>query len=323
MNILILTLFSLPVLAFVIDLLVGDPQRLPHPVRLIGLWLDWLERLVRRLGLPLRPAGALCVLVIAGLTWAAVDFLCGIKYFGMILLVYFAYAGLALGELVDSARDALELIEDEARLEEAREAVGMLVSRSTAAMDAPELRKTLAETVSENFCDGFVAPMFFLVLGGPPLMWAYKAVSTMDSMWGYKTERFRALGWAAARADDALAYLPARLSAGLLLGVGACMGLNAREALARFRADAAQMDSPNAGWPMAACAWLVQGGMGGPATYFGEVKLKPVLGPEGYVWGLEKLQKLFRLVLLAGFAGVLLLQAVKVLWGSQLSHLFW
>jgi len=321
-NILILTLFSLPVLAFIIDLLLGDPQRLPHPVQLIGLWLDWLESVVRRFGLPLRLAGALCVLVTAGLAYVSVDFLCGLKYFGMVLLVYFAYAGLALGELLDSARDALELIEDEESLEEARVAVGMLVSRSTAGMDAAELRKTLAETVSENFCDAYVAPMFYLVLGGPALMWAYKAVSTMDSMWGYKTERFRELGWAAARTDDALAYVPARLSALLLLGVGALLGLNWREAWARFRADAATMDSPNAGWPMAMCAWLLQGGMGGPAMYFGEVKQKPILGPERLPWSLEELYKLFRLVLFAGFSGVVLMQMLKVLSRGPLSRLF-
>jgi len=320
---LVLTLFSLPFLAFLLDLLLGDPQRLPHPVRLIGLWLDWLEPRARRLGLPLKLAGLLCVAVTAGASYAAVSFLCSIKYFGLILLVYFSYAGLALGELLTSARAAQRLIQDDSRLDEARQAVGMLVSRSTAEMDAQELRRTLAETVSENFCDAFVAPMLYLVLGGPALMWAYKAVSTMDSMWGYKTERFRELGWAAARADDALAYVPARLSAFLLLGAGALLGLNWRQALARFRADAAQMDSPNAGWPMAACAWLVQGSMGGPATYFGVVKLKPVLGPVGQVWTHDKLKKLSRLVLFSGFASVLLLQVTMVLATAHLSRYFW
>lgn len=320
---LVLTLFSLPFLAFLLDLLLGDPRRLPHPVRLIGLWLDWLEPRARRLGLPLKLSGALCVLATTLGTFAAIDFLCSIRYFGLFLLMYFAYAGLALGELLASARAALRLIQDDARLNEARQAVGMLVSRSTGQMDAQELRRTLAETVSENFCDAFVAPMLYLVLGGPALMWAYKAVSTMDSMWGYKTERFRELGWAAARADDALAYLPARLSAVLLITVGGLLGLNWRQALARFRADAAQMDSPNAGWPMAACAWLVQGSMGGPATYFGEVKVKPVLGPEGQAWTQDKLKKLSRLVLFSGLAGVLLLQAARALAISQLSRFFW
>lgn len=320
---LVLTLFSLPFLAFLLDLLLGDPRRLPHPVRLIGFWLDWLEPRARRLGMPLKLAGLLCVAVTAGASCFAVQWLCSIKYFGLILLLYFAYAGLALGGLLSSARAALELIQNDDRLDEARQAVGMLVSRSTAQMDAQALRRTLAETVSENFCDAFVAPMFYLVLGGPALMWAYKAVSTMDSMWGYKTDRFRELGWAAARADDVLAYVPARVSALLLLGVGALLGLDWRMALARLRSDAAQMDSPNAGWPMAACAWLVHGSMGGPVIYFGEMKLKPILGPEGQPWTLDKIKKLSRLVLFSGFAGVVLLQSAMVLATGQLSRYFW
>jgi len=308
----VLTLFSLPFLAFVLDLLLGDPRRLPHPVRLIGRWLDWLEPTAKALNLSQRVSGAFCVLSTAALCYLAVQFLSELKFFGLAMMFYLAYAGLALGELIDSARDALDLIEEDGRLDEARVAVGMLVSRSTTDMEADDLRKTLAETVSENFSDGFVAPMFYLVLGGPALMWAYKAVSTMDSMWGYKTDRFRDLGWAAARTDDLLAYIPARISAFVLIGVGALLRLNWRESLSRFRADAATMDSPNAGWPMSACAWLMQGRMGGHATYFGEPKLKPTLGPAGQLWSIEKLKKLFRLVVFSGFAVVVLLQGLKV-----------
>lgn len=320
MGVLVLTFFSLPMLAFVIDLLLGDPHRLPHPVRGLGWVLVRLEPLARRSGLPLRAAGALCVGLMACGSYAAVEHLCGLKYFGLLLLVYFAYAGLALGELVDSGREALALVQDDERLDEARRAVGMLVSRDTTAMQAPELRKTLAETVSENFCDAFVAPMFYLILGGPALLWAYKAVSTMDSMWGYRTERFQDLGWAAARADDVLAFVPARLSALLLMGAGALLGLDWREALTRVRSEARRMESPNAGWPMSASAWLLGGGMGGPAHYFGAFKNKPVLGPEGAPWTLEKLKTLFRLVLLAGFAGVVTVQLGKVL---AIRHLSW
>ncbi len=319
-NLLALTFFSLPTLAFALDLLLGDPHRLPHPVRGLGWGLDRLEPLARRCGLPLRFAGALCVGLMAGGAYAAVDFLCDIHFFGVLLLAYFSYAGLALGELVDSGREALELVEDDGRLDDARLAVGMLVSRDTTTMLAPELRKTLAETVSENFCDAFVAPLFYLVLGGPALMWAYKAVSTMDSMWGYRTERFNQLGWAAARADDVLAYLPARISAVLLVGSGAILRLPWREAMAHVRAEAARMESPNAGWPMATCAWLLGGGMGGATRYFGEIKNKPILGPQGAPWTLEKLKQLFRLVLLSGFAGVVLLQLCKVV---VVRHLPW
>jgi len=317
MKILVLTLFSLPVLATVLDLIVGDPKRLPHPVRLIGRFLDWLERHAREWVPGLKVSGALCVLLTAGGAWAVVEFFTGLPYFGMLASLYFAYAGLALGELLDEGRDALEIMEEgqlnEAQLEEAREAVGLLVSRDTTSMDEAELRKTLAETLSENLCDGFVAPLFYLVLGGPALMWAYKAVSTMDSMWGYRTERFRELGWAAAKADDVLAYIPARLTALFLLGAGALLRLPWREALRHVPAEARTMDSPNAGWPMSTCAWLLQGSMGGAAVYFGEAKMKPELGPKGQEWSIEKLSKIFRLMVFAAFLALFTLQAVKVL----------
>jgi adenosylcobinamide-phosphate synthase len=312
MKILVLTLFSLPVIATVLDLFLGDPSRLPHPVRLLGRFLDWLERHARQWVLGLKVSGALCVALTAGGAWAVVEFFTGLHYIGLLASLYFAYAGLALGELLDEGRDALELME-EGQLGEAREIVGGLVTRDTSAMDEPELRKTLAETLSENLCDGYVAPLFYLVLGGPALMWAYKAVSTMDSMWGYKTERFRELGWAAAKADDLLAYIPARLTALLLLGAGALLRLPWREASKHIPAEAKTMDSPNAGWPMSACAWLLEGGMGGAAIYFGEPKMKPELGPKGQEWTVEKLSKIFRLMVYAAFLGILLLQGLKVL----------
>lgn len=311
MKFFILTLFSLPVLAYVLDLLLGDPSRLPHPVRLIGALADRMETWARAQKMGLKQAGALCLHAVAAGSGLAVYLLCEVKLVGMVFMVYFAYAGLALGELIDCGRDAMDLIE-EGKLEEARAAVGDLVTRSTADMDAGELRKTLAETVSENFNDGFVAPLFYLVIGGPAFMWAYKAVSTMDSMWGYKNERFQELGWASARADDLLAYVPARISALLLILVGALLRLDWRGAKTHVAADAAKMDSPNAGWPMAASAWLLAGSMGGQAEYFGEVKDKPQLGPEGQEWTLEKLKTLFRLVVLSGFAGIVLIQGVRV-----------
>jgi len=311
MKLLVLTVMSLPALAMVIDLIVGDPQRFPHPVRLIGRFLDWLEPRARAWKLGLRLAGALCVVLTAGICFLVVYALTEISLAGVLIAVYFAYAGLALGQLQDEGRDALDLIE-EGELEEAREAVGMLVSRDTSQMDEVELRRTLAETVSENLNDGFFAPLFYLVVGGPALMWAYKAVSTMDSMWGYRTERFNDLGWAAAKADDLLSYIPARLTALFLIGAGAMLRMPWRQARDHVRTDARTMESPNAGWPMAACAWLVQGTMGGQATYFGVAKSKPMLGPAGQEWTPEKLKRLFRLTVFAAFLGLFVMQFVAV-----------
>jgi adenosylcobinamide-phosphate synthase len=293
--------FLIPALAVVLDRLVGDPVNWPHPVRLIGRGLDLFEAATRRLGVNLRLAGWGAVVLFAGGAWFAVAELMSIRYLGPLLAVYFAYAGLALGCLLKDARRVAELL-DSGDLPGARTALSMLVSRETTGLDAPDIRRTLAETVSENLNDGFTAPLFYLALLGPGGLWAYKAVSTMDSMWGYRTARYIHLGQGAARTDDVLAWIPARLTAFFLFIAGKRLGLKAATARGRYREDARKMESPNAGYPMAAAAWLLEGRMGGPTVYFGKVKDKPVLGPEGTWWDGAKLHKLFRL---AGKTGTL------------------
>ena len=232
--------------------------------------------------------------------WAAVAALSGLPWVGLALGLYFAFAGLALGQLLREARAVSGLL-CAGNLDQARRALSYLVSRDTSGLDEAALWRTLAETVSENYCDAFVAPLFYMCLGGPPVLWIYKTVSTMDSMWGYKTQRFVDIGCAAARADDVLAYIPARLAAASLLAAGLLMGLPARLALARLGADARAMSSPNAGWPMAACAWLLHSTMGGSAVYFGEFLQKPQLGPAGVDWNGRKIAVLIRLIYSAAF----------------------
>ena len=292
-------ILAVPTAAVALDAWLGDPKSWPHPVRLIGWCLDTFESSVRKLRLPLKVAGWLALLCLPTLAWTAAAYFISIPVLGGIAAVYLAFAGLALGCLIKDAQHAARLI-DSGDLSSAREAVSYLVSRETSAMEAAELRKTLAETVSENLNDGFVAPLFYLCLLGPGGLWAYKTVSTMDSMWGYRTERFRDLGYAAARADDVLAFFPARITAQLLLLAGDRMGLDVQTARQRYSADAVMMESPNAGWPMAAVAWLVQGRMGGDAVYHGEMRRKPILGPEDEPWDVERLRLLLRLCCKAG-----------------------
>ena len=146
--------------------------------------------------------------------------------------------------------------------------------------------------MSENLNDGFVAPMFYLAIFGPGGLWAYKVVSTMDSMWGYKTEQYGDLGYGAAKTDDLLAFIPARITSWSMLFVGKRYGLAYDAARLNFKADARQMESPNAGWPMAVAAWLFGGQMGGRADYFGEAKEKPILGPVGSVWNKDMIRSL-------------------------------
>ncbi|MBN2140702.1 MAG: adenosylcobinamide-phosphate synthase CbiB [Desulfovibrionaceae bacterium] len=301
---------SIAVLALVLDLAFGDPARLPHPVRLIGRAAARLEGLCRTGGLNLRLAGTICLLLICLGAWFLTRLAAGIPVFGVLASIYLAYAGLALGGLVRECRAVHALIEA-GRLDQARQALGLLVSREVAGLDESGLRRTLAETLSENLNDAFAAPFFFLVLFGVPGLWTYKAVSTLDSMWGYRTPEYARFGWASARADDVLAFVPARLTAGFMVLAGWLMGLNARAAFRNTRPDARKTESPNAGWPMAAAAWLCGASMGGPAVYFGQRREKPVLGPQGE-WTSTRLAALLRLTTRAGLlaAAAILLAAL-------------
>ncbi len=312
----------LVLLALALDLSLGDPARFPHPVRLIGRLATALEASAKvHPQLDRRQVGYASLILVTVLTGLVVQLLINLPRFNVLAWLYLAYAGLALGQLLREG-GKVEAYVQAGDLPGARQALAMLVSRDTGHLDPEDLRRTLAETLSENFNDGFVAPLFYLILFGPVGLWVFKAVSTLDSMWGYKTPQYKELGYAAAKADDILGYVPARLTAGIMALVAALaaprvgepargranllarlLGLDlpplAPRLMHKIKTDAARMESPNAGWPMAAAAWLCGAGMGGRAMYFGRPKHKPVLGPGG-AWTRDKLRSLMRLMLVSG-----------------------
>ena len=163
-------------------------------------------------------------------------------------------------------------------LEQARAAVARIVGRDTAALSAGGVTKAAVETVAENFADGVAAPMFYMLLGGAPLALCYKAVNTMDSMVGYKNERYLYFGRAAAKLDDAANYLPARMAALLLAGAAALTGQNARGALRIWRRDRRSHASPNSAQTEAVMAGALGVQLAGPASYFGKLYEKPTIG---------------------------------------------
>lgn len=299
------TLYSLPLnlslFVFLLgctalDLLFGDPRDWPHPVRLMGKAFDRLEGRAKGFFLGPRLGGALGVAAVAGGAALLVHLLTALPLVGELLALYLGYAGLALGCLLRETSAVLNLI-DSGRLAAARAHLSGLVSRDTEDMTEDEVCRALGETLAENFNDGFVAPLFWLCLLGPAALWAYKAVSTADSMWGYRTPRFEELGKAGARADDILAWLPARLAA---ISIWACGWLRLRPAAWELIArDARNMDSPNAGWPMSAAAHVAGVSMGGPTRYFGTIKDKPFLGPQGVAWSTGRIRSMMRTILLA------------------------
>ena len=280
--------WALP-LGAMLDAVLGDPRTWPHPVRAIGRLIATTERALRR-GLARsrggpraeRIAGVVLVLVVLGLTglaaWGVVtggDRLGGLgSLLGRGLLVYWGLAARSLGDEALRASEAADL-------ETARRELSMIVGRDTATLDRPAIYRACVETVAENCNDAVVAPLFWFVVGGPVGLWAYKAVNTLDSMVGYRDERYRHLGWASARLDDAAGLIPARLTWLLIALAAAFRNEHAAAALRIGWRDGRKHSSPNAAWGEAAMAGALQIELGGPSTYGRLIRFKPTLGDPG------------------------------------------
>lgn len=290
-------------LAFVLDLFIGDPRWLPHPVVIIGRGITCAERLLRRrfTGESERAAGVILVLVIVVPTGAAAFVVARLLHsfsnpvlalLGGAVFIYLVSTTLALRGLVESARLVISAV-DGGEIGDARRKLAMIVGRDTDTLGEDAVLRATIETVAENLSDGFVAPLFYLVLGGLPLAMAYKAVNTLDSMVGYKNPRYVRFGWAAARLDDIANYVPARIS-GLSIIVAALVYFlfrstdsRLRRAVARARnafkvmvRDGRNHTSPNSGVSEAAMAGALGIRLGGPATYGGSVVVKPYIGDD-------------------------------------------
>jgi len=273
--------------AFVLDLVAGDPEGMPHPVRWIGRLVSALESVVRRVARTprgLRLGGAAMALVAVAVTYGAAA---GALYLAstvsaallFVLSVYLVWTGLAVRSLGREAAGVIRSLDDHG-LGAARRSVARIVGRDTGDLSREEVLRATAETVSENTSDGCVAPLFYLAIGGPPLMLAYKAVNTLDSMVGYRCDRYRDLGRFAARLDDAVNYVPARLTALAMVAASLILGYDWRGAVRILARDGRRHPSPNAGLPEAAAAGALGLRFGGRASYGGVVSDKPSIGDD-------------------------------------------
>ncbi len=288
---------------FAVDLLLGDPQGFPHPVRLIGRLISGLEKLLlgreesggsegennRRNQAQMRRGVLLVLLVLSATLAAASGILLGAYLLHPALGVFaetvMTWQILAVKSLrVESMRVYHALREE--GLTAGRRAVSMIVGRDTEQLDEAGVIRAAVETVAENTSDGIVAPMLYLAAGGPILGFAYKAVNTMDSMVGYKNERYLYFGRAAARLDDAVNWIPARVSAWLMLAACAVAGCvsaaaelyNVRRARAVYRRDRRRHASPNSAQTESVCAGALGVRLAGDARYFGKKVEKPYIG---------------------------------------------
>ncbi len=260
--------------AAALDIAIGDPRWLPHPVRAIGLWISKQEAILRRTSIGLRFAGVLfwfgTVVPVAALVSAS-------TWWMPLSAIYWIFSFLAIRDLDRHATRVIDALRaNEIGL--AREHLSWIVGRDTARLEAPEVIRAVIETVGENLGDGIVAPLFFLAIGGPAAMAAYKAVNTLDSMVGYRNEKYRDLGWFSARADDWANWIPARLTALLIWLVSLAPGFSLRESIRITLRDGGSQPSPNSGWPEAAVAGALGIRLGGSSAYGGVVSNKAFLG---------------------------------------------
>jgi adenosylcobinamide-phosphate synthase len=298
--------------AYVLDLFLGDPQWFPHPVRLIGRLIIWLEDSFRRLGDSprwLKASGVFMVFIVCGSTFSVTYFLiqrAGNFFWaaGLACSIFFAYATVATRDLHVQTRRVLQALEaeDSAR---ARNELSFLVGRDTAHLDKPEILRALVETIAENISDAVIAPLFFLGLGGPPAAMTYKAINTLDSMVGYKNERYRHIGWASARLDDAANFIPARLSGFIIILSAFLLRRPWRDALGILWRDRKNHESPNSAWPEAAMAGTLGVRLGGLNYYFGERSQKPFLGDRKKPLDLMDVREAWKILYLSSF-GMLL-----------------
>ncbi len=313
-----MTVLLAAVCGFVLDLALGDPAWMPHPVVFMGRCIARLEKGLRR-AFPATPKGELaagCVLAAAlplgtlAFTGLAV-WLCGRAHpaLGFALQTVWCGQALAMRGLRDESRSVQRALTGDT-LEAARKAVSRIVGRDTAALTAAGVTKAAVETVAENFADGVMAPLLYMFLGGAPLALCYKSINTMDSMVGYKNDRYLYFGRAAARLDDAANYLPARLAA-LLLVAAALTGQSAAGAFRVWRRDRRCHASPNSAQTEAAMAGALGVQLAGPAYYFGKRYEKPTIGDDIRPIEPADIARAGRMLYAAGFLAVALGAAAR------------
>lgn len=273
-------------LGFLLDLIFGDPVWLYHPVRIIGKLITLFEKLLRRLfpdsRAGQRTAGVFLVLFVTGISTAVpalvLHWLYQVQVWaGFAVETFWCYQLLAVKALrVESMRVYSAVKEGD--LPKARYAVSMIVGRDTDCLDAQGVTKAAVETVAENSSDGVVAPLLFLMIGGAAGGFFYKSINTMDSMVGYKNDKYRYFGTFAAKLDDVVNFLPARIAGGLMILAGYLWGFDGKNAARIYRRDKKNHESPNSAHTEAVMAGALDIQLAGDAWYFGELHRKPTLG---------------------------------------------
>lgn len=316
----------IPIIAgFILDALVGDPHSLPHPIRAVGRLISAMEGFVRKHFRDLKKGG-----VFLG---AAVSVICTAVPLILLIVLYriSLIAGAAAETVLCCYMIAARDLRDESMkvcraakagdVEGARKAVSMIVGRDTAVLDEKGIIKAAVETVAENTSDGVTAPLFYMGLGGAVGAMFYKAVNTMDSMIGYRNEKYGDIGWFAAKLDDVLNYIPSRLTALIMTLTAPLAGLDGRNSFRIWRRDRRNHASPNSAQTESACAGALHVRLAGDAWYFGELHRKPYIGDDDRPVEAEDIRRANRLMYVSAAVMVIIAAVMRAAVLSQTGSL--
>lgn len=305
------------IIGFILDCIFGDPYRLPHPIRLIGRLISGLEKYVRKRFKNLRFGGVFLALIVLVLSTSVPLLMLFLSYklsviFGIIVESVFCYYLVAARCLRDESMKVYSAIR-ESDTERARAAVSMIVGRDTAVLDASGIIRAAVETVAENTSDGVTAPIMYIAFGGGALGFFYKAANTMDSMIGYKNEKYADLGRFAARLDDVLNYLPSRITAVIMIFSAYLIGFNGRNAFKIWKRDRRKHASPNSAQTESVCAGAQDIRLAGDAYYFGELHKKEYIGDNNRPIENEDIRRANRLMYCTSVIVLLIFAALRAI----------
>lgn len=272
------------IIGFVIDSFIGDPYNLPHPIRLIGRLISKLEKFIRRRFRNLHAGGVFLALTVIFISAVVPFFILYFYYrlniiFGILIEGIFCYYLIAPKCLRNESMKVYSAIKIK-DTEKARKAVSMIVGRDTQCLDESGIIKAAVETVAENTSDGVTAPIMYMSLGGAVFGFIYKAVNTMDSMIGYKNDKYINLGRFAAKLDDAFNFIPSRLTAAVMILSAYILGMNGENAFRIWKRDRRKHASPNSAQTEAVCAGALEIRLAGDAYYFGKLHKKEYIGDD-------------------------------------------
>ena len=315
-----MTLYAILV-GFIMDLIIGDPHWMYHPVRVIGKFITFLEDMLRKTFPKTkdgeRKSGFVLVVLVCGISVFTVWGLMKLAYYlnfwcGFLLEVIMCYQLFAVRSLKDESMKVYkELAKQD--LEASRKAVSMIVGRDTENLTIEGVTKATVETIAENTSDGTLAPMFYMFIGGPVLGWFYKAVNTMDSMVGYKNEKYLNFGRYAAKFDDVMNFIPARLCGWLMILASMFLKMDWKNAKKIFVRDRFNHASPNSAQSEAVMAGALRIQLAGDAWYFGKRYEKPIIGDALRPVEIEDIPRANRLLYATAIVSLIIFSVIRLL----------